>query len=88
MDTEPHEPCDDYENTQKSVSEQSFILQEFSQNSGLASPGNSPDSGLNSYSDETMPITQIESLSESFSFKLRMLHDTGVIHSQYIHDPF
>ena len=23
---------------------------------------------------------------ESFSFKLRMLHDTGMIHSRYIHD--
>ena len=25
---------------------------------------------------------------ESFSFKLRMLHDAGMIHSQYIHDAF
>ena len=25
---------------------------------------------------------------ESFSFKLRMLHDTGMIHSRYIHDTF
>ena len=25
---------------------------------------------------------------ESFSFKLRMLHDTGMIHSRYIHDAF
>ena len=25
---------------------------------------------------------------ESFSFKLRMLHDKAMIHSQYIHDAF
>ena len=25
---------------------------------------------------------------ESFSFKLRMLHDTGMIHSRYIRDAF
>ena len=25
---------------------------------------------------------------ESFSFKRRMLHDTGMIHSRYIHDAF
>ena len=25
---------------------------------------------------------------ESISFKLRMLHDTGMIHSQYIHNAF
>ena len=54
VDSEPHEPCDGYENTQKS--EQSFILQT-SQNSGfdIASRGSSPDSGLNIFGDETMP---------------------------------
>ena len=27
-------------------------------------------------------------LIESFLFKLRMLHDTGMIHSRYIHNAF
>ena len=75
VDSEPHEPCDDFENTQKPVSEQSFILQD-PQNSGfdIASPRNRPDSGLNIFCDETIPNTQIENLlsslkSENISLK-------------------
>ena len=63
VDSEPNEPCDDHTIIQKSVSQQSFTLQK-PQGFGcdVASPGNSPDSGLNIFGDETMPNAQIENL--------------------------
>ena len=75
VDSEPNEPCDDHTIVQKSVSQQSFTLQE-PQGFGcdVASPGNSPNSGLNIFGDETMPSAQIENplsslKSESISLK-------------------
>ena len=74
-DSEPNEPCDDHTVIQKSVSQQSFALQE-PQGFGcdVASPENSPNSGLNIFCDEIMPAAQIENLlsslkSESISLK-------------------
>ena len=75
VDSEPNEPCDDHTVIQKSVSQQSFALQE-PQGFGrdVANPENSPNSGLNIFGDEIMPAAQIENLlsslkSESISLK-------------------
>ena len=66
VDSEPNEPCDDHTIIQKSVSQQSFTLQEPQGfGCGVASPGNSSNSGLNIFGDETMPNAQIENLLSS-----------------------
>ena len=55
VDSKPYEPCDDYEDIQKSISQQSLILQDpQSPGCDVASPGNSFDSGLNIFGDETI----------------------------------